>query len=516
MTWLWGRDSGLVAGVGAFVGHLFPVWLKFKGGKGVATFLGVLLAVAWQGAIVFGVLWLAVAGATRYSSLASLIACAAIPPFFWFIGRTRGSAGISPARGPDLHHASRQHRPAHAGHRGQDRPESRRSARRVSVARPHRRRAARLAAADPQRERRTAHLQKPVAPFRQRRRGARCAAGAGAARRRGARHPRLLARRTPSARSRRPRDFGATFVASCESAYPPRLAAIDDAPPLIAARGNLAALARPMIAMVGSRNASAAGLKFAERLARDLGEAGFVIASGLARGIDAAAHRASLATGTVAVLAGGQDRIYPEENIGLLDALLADGAAVSEMPFGWTPRAQDFPRRNRIISGLSLGVVIVEAAKRSGSLITARFALEQGREVFAVPGSPIDPARRRHQRPAQAGRDPGDRGGRRPRGGPADHGRIARAGRVRPTTRSCRASRTTARAPGSSSCSGRRRSGSTIWCGSRARRPRSCALYYWSWSSPAGSSATAAGWCRCADAPATYTESANRSRLIPS
>ncbi|HKS64478.1 MAG TPA: DNA-processing protein DprA, partial [Xanthobacteraceae bacterium] len=122
-----------------------------------------------------------------------------------------------------------------------------------------------------------------------------------------------------------------------------------------------------------------------------LGEAGFVIASGLARGVDAAAHRASLATGTVAVLAGGQDRVYPEENIGLLDALLGDGAAVSEMPLGWTPRAQDFPRRNRIISGLSLGVVIVEAAKRSGSLITARFALEQGREVFAVPGSPIDP-----------------------------------------------------------------------------------------------------------------------------
>ena len=185
--------------------------------------------------------------------------------------------------------------------------------------------------------------------------------------------------------------FGATFIASCESRYPQRLAAIDDAPPLIAARGNAAALARPMIALVGARNASAAGLKFAERLARELGEAGFVIASGLARGVDSAAHRASIGSGTVAVLAGGQDRIYPEENIGLLDALLGEGVAISEMPFGWTPRAQDFPRRNRIISGLSLGVVIVEAAKRSGSLITARFALEQGREVFAVPGSPIDP-----------------------------------------------------------------------------------------------------------------------------
>ncbi len=179
--------------------------------------------------------------------------------------------------------------------------------------------------------------------------------------------------------------------ASAKTAYPQRLAEIDDAPPLLAVRGNIAALTRPMIAIVGSRNASAAGLKFAERIAHELGEAGFVIASGLARGIDAAAHRASLATGTVAVLAGGHDHIYPEQHLDLLDAILPGGAAISEMPFGWEPRAQDFPRRNRLISGLSLGVVIVEAAKRSGSLITARLALEQGREVFAVPGSPIDP-----------------------------------------------------------------------------------------------------------------------------
>jgi len=185
--------------------------------------------------------------------------------------------------------------------------------------------------------------------------------------------------------------FGAAFVALGEAAYPQRLAEIDDAPPLLALRGNAAALARPMIAMVGSRNASAAGLKFAERLAHELGEAGFVIASGLARGIDAAAHRASLGSGTVAVLAGGQDRIYPEQHTDLVEAILREGAAISEMPFGCEPRAQDFPRRNRLISGLSVGVVIVEAAKRSGSLITARMALEQGREVFAVPGSPIDP-----------------------------------------------------------------------------------------------------------------------------
>jgi len=181
------------------------------------------------------------------------------------------------------------------------------------------------------------------------------------------------------------------FVALGEAAYPARLQMIDDAPPLISVRGYAAALEMPMVAIVGSRNASGAGLKFTQQIARELGEAGFAVTSGLARGIDAAAHRASLATGTVAVLAGGHDRLYPPEHAGLLEAILPAGAAISEMPFGWEPRGRDFPRRNRLISGLSLGVVIVEAAKRSGSLITARFALEQGREVFAVPGSPLDP-----------------------------------------------------------------------------------------------------------------------------
>lgn len=187
------------------------------------------------------------------------------------------------------------------------------------------------------------------------------------------------------------RRLGITLIALGEPEYPARLRMIDDAPPLVAARGNLAALTLPMVAIVGSRNASAAGVKFAERLARELGDAGFVIVSGLARGIDAAAHRASLASGTIAVLAGGQDRIYPAEHGDLLEATLANGAAVTEMPLGWEPRARDFPRRNRLISGLALGVVIVEAARRSGSLITSRMALEQGREVFAVPGSPLDP-----------------------------------------------------------------------------------------------------------------------------
>jgi DNA processing protein len=185
--------------------------------------------------------------------------------------------------------------------------------------------------------------------------------------------------------------LGVSLVAPGEAGYPPRLAMLDDAPPLLGIRGALDVLMRPVIAIVGSRNASGAGLKFAGTLARDLADAGFVIASGLARGIDQAAHRASIGGGTIAVLAGGHDRIYPPEHEDLLAALLETGAAISEMPLGHVPRARDFPRRNRLISGTALGVVVVEAALRSGSLITARIAAEQGREVFAVPGSPLDP-----------------------------------------------------------------------------------------------------------------------------
>nr|WP_205789793.1 DNA-processing protein DprA [Microvirga makkahensis] len=186
--------------------------------------------------------------------------------------------------------------------------------------------------------------------------------------------------------------LGARFIAMGEPEYPKALQAIDTAPPLIAVRGSAEVLLKPSVGMVGSRNASASGLAFAERLSRQLGEAGYVVVSGLARGIDTRAHRATLDTGTVAVLAGGQDLVYPSENEPLLQAIVErGGAVVSEMPMGWEPRGRDFPRRNRIISGLSYGVVIVEAARRSGSLITARFALEHGREVFAVPGSPLDP-----------------------------------------------------------------------------------------------------------------------------
>ena len=214
----------------------------------------------------------------------------------------------------------------------------------------------------------------------------------GLARRGGSARPlRIFSREQAEAELKVARAAGVEFFTLGEPEYPSRLQMIDDPPPVIAVRGKPEALARPLVAIVGSRNASAAGVKFAERMAGDLGDAGFVVVSGLARGIDAAAHRASLATGTIAVLAGGHDRIYPAEHIGLLEKLLVEGAAVSEMPFAWEPRAHDFPRRNRIISGLSVGVIVVEAARRSGSLITARLAGEQGREVFAVPGSPLDP-----------------------------------------------------------------------------------------------------------------------------
>lgn len=184
---------------------------------------------------------------------------------------------------------------------------------------------------------------------------------------------------------------GAHLIALGEAAYPVPLQAIDSAPPLIAIEGDTAVLNRPCVALVGSRNASAAGLKFTATLARELGEAGFVVVSGLARGIDTAAHQASLESGTIAVLAGGLDEVYPPQNIPLLGRIRERGAALSEMPLGWAPRGRDFPRRNRLVSGLALGTVVVEAARKSGSLITARFANEQGRQVFAVPGSPLDP-----------------------------------------------------------------------------------------------------------------------------
>lgn len=184
---------------------------------------------------------------------------------------------------------------------------------------------------------------------------------------------------------------GATPLFTIEPGYPAALAHVDAPPPMLYVKGRAELLARPAVGIVGSRNASAAGQRFARQIAAALGAEGLAIVSGLARGIDAAAHEASLATGTVAVVAGGIDIVYPPEHDSLQARIGTEGCLVTEQPPGFVPRAQDFPRRNRIISGTSLGVLIVEAARRSGSLITARTAGEQGREVMAVPGHPLDP-----------------------------------------------------------------------------------------------------------------------------
>lgn len=184
---------------------------------------------------------------------------------------------------------------------------------------------------------------------------------------------------------------GAIPLFTIEPGYPASLAAIEAPPPLLYVRGALTVLLRDMVAVVGSRQCSANGITMAQIMARGIGEAGYAVVSGLARGIDGAAHRTALATGTVAVLAGGIDHVYPPENRDLFSMIPAEGGAImTELWPGYQPRAQDFPRRNRIISGMARGVVVVEAAKRSGGLVTARFAGEQGREVFAVPGHPLD------------------------------------------------------------------------------------------------------------------------------
>lgn len=185
--------------------------------------------------------------------------------------------------------------------------------------------------------------------------------------------------------------LGANILQHGTVDYPDLLQHTADAPPILYAKGQLALLSKPSIGMVGARNASANGQKFAQHLARELGQADYVVTSGLARGIDTAAHTGALATGTIGVIASGIDLVYPKENQKLYDQLFENGLVLSEFAPGIEPIARHFPARNRIISGLSKGVVVVEAAIKSGSLITAKFALEQGREVFAVPGSPLDP-----------------------------------------------------------------------------------------------------------------------------
>jgi DNA processing protein len=219
--------------------------------------------------------------------------------------------------------------------------------------------------------------------------------------------PRLAAQMGTSDRLRRSRredaeaelealeQLGARLIALAEPAYPKRLAEIADPPPVLTVRGDLDLLHLPGVAIVGARNASGNGRMLAGSLARELATAGLVVVSGLARGIDTAAHEGALASGaTVAVIASGIDVPYPPENAELMERIAATGAIVSERPPGSVPQARHFPKRNRLIAGLSLGVVVVEAAPQSGSLITARLAAEQGREVMAVPGSPLDPRHR--------------------------------------------------------------------------------------------------------------------------
>ena len=184
---------------------------------------------------------------------------------------------------------------------------------------------------------------------------------------------------------------GARIVLNSDPDFPQILRDLSPGPPIVTVLGRTDLTTNKAVSIVGARNASAAGMRLAHTLARDLGEAGLTIVSGLARGIDTAAHSGSLDTGTVAVIAGGIDNIYPIQNTDLRHQIAEKGLIVSESPFGYEPRAKDFPRRNRLVTGLSLGVVVVEAAQRSGSLISARCAAEQGREVMAVPGSPLDP-----------------------------------------------------------------------------------------------------------------------------
>ena len=211
------------------------------------------------------------------------------------------------------------------------------------------------------------------------------------ARRGGGKVPALRSRDDAEREIAKVEKLGAKWLGLGQGLYPRLLAELEDAPPLLVAKGNLNLLDRQAVAIVGARNASAAACRFARGLAHDLGQHDLVVVSGLARGIDSAAHDGALATGTVGVVAGGIDVFYPPENVDRQKALYENGLVLAEMPPGTEPRARHFPYRNRIIAGMASGTVVVEAAPRSGSLITARLAAEAGREVMAVPGSPLDP-----------------------------------------------------------------------------------------------------------------------------
>jgi DNA processing protein len=211
------------------------------------------------------------------------------------------------------------------------------------------------------------------------------------ARRGGGAAPKLFTRDQAEREIDRVDKLGARYLVLGQGLYPRLLAELEDAPPLLMAKGDLKLLERQSVAIVGARNASAAACRFARGLAHDLGGEGMAVVSGLARGIDSAAHDGALETGTIAVIAGGIDAFYPPENEERQRTIAERGIVIAEMPPGTEPRARHFPYRNRIIAGISIGTVVVEAAPKSGSLITARLAAEAGREVMAVPGSPLDP-----------------------------------------------------------------------------------------------------------------------------
>ncbi len=211
------------------------------------------------------------------------------------------------------------------------------------------------------------------------------------ARRGGGKPPALCPEHAARREMEKVEKLGARYLVLGQGLYPPLLAELDDAPPLLIAKGDLRLLDRTAVAIVGARNASAAACRFARSLAHDLGREGLVVVSGLARGINSAAHDGALESGTIAVIAGGIDVFYPPQNQARQESLFERGLVLAEMPPGTEPRARHFPYRNRIIAGLALGTIVVEAAPRSGSLITARLAAEAGREVMAIPGSPLDP-----------------------------------------------------------------------------------------------------------------------------
>ena len=402
---LYDQDTALLAGLAAVLGHLFPIWLRFKGGKGVATGLGVLVAAAWP--IGAGRLRRVAAGRGPRARFVAGVAgglqlcplrCAwfwknsaslsfPLPLPCWCSSATRP---ISAACSPAPNHASAGAR------RDVPEPARRHSRRRHRRAPPSWQSgpsrstafgwfAARASGRSPT----AACLIAITHPPRP---STRCRASPGRVGGQGRR--RCVSAAEAERELERTSAAGGRMIFLGDEEYPPLLAMMDDAPPCLIVSGDAALAQKRCVAAVGGRNASANGQRMAENLAADLA-ATVVVVSGLARGIDTAVHTGAMRSGrTIAVIAGGIDQPYPPENADLHRRIAEAHLLISEAPLGTVPQARHFPRRNRIIAGLSLGVVVVEAALRSGSLITVRMAQEVGREVFAVPGSPLDPRAR--------------------------------------------------------------------------------------------------------------------------